>query len=300
MGLLNGKVAVITGSSRGLGLAIAQAYALAGASVVLAARTQSAVDQAVADLKQQGAQATGLSCDVGSLDQVRALSDHAIATFGKFDIWVNNAGVSGMYGPTVDISPDAFERVVDTNINGTYYGSQVALRHLLPKHSGKLINLVGRGEKGPVKFQNAYASSKAWVRSFTLALAQEYKSSGVGVYVFNPGLVDTDLLRQLQAVQGYEKKLKPLETVIRLWANPPEVPAQKALWLASAATDGKTGLYVNVLDRSRLIKGIVREAQRRLTRRPAPDTSLQISVVPSALQPQPVDVERERSFKQGA
>ncbi|MCC7452261.1 MAG: SDR family oxidoreductase [Anaerolineae bacterium] len=293
MGLLDGKVAVITGSSRGLGLAIAQAYAQAGAAVVLAARTQSAVDQAVADLKRQGAQATGLSCDVGSLEQVQALSDHAIATFGTFDVWVNNAGVSGMYGPTADISVEAFERVIDTNINGTYYGSRLALQHFLPKHNGKLINLVGRGEKGPVKFQNAYASSKAWVRSFTLALAQEYTGSGVGIYVFNPGLVDTDLLRQLQAVQGYEKKLKPLETVIRLWANPPEVPAQKALWLASAATDGKTGLYVNVLDRPRFIKGIAREVQRRLTRRPAPDTSLQISVVPSALQPHPVEVDRE-------
>ena len=88
--------------------------------------------------------------------------------FGNIDIWVNNAGYGGIYGPTATIDPQDFERVMRTNIFGEYYGSWVALQHFLAQGTGgKLINLLGRGDTTPVAFQNAYASSKAWVRNFT-------------------------------------------------------------------------------------------------------------------------------------
>ncbi|MBN8618081.1 MAG: SDR family oxidoreductase [Anaerolineae bacterium] len=276
---LKGKVAVITGSSRGLGFAIAETYAQAGASVVLAARSSKTVVQAVDSLRAKGYTASGLTCDVSALDQVRALAEHAVSTFGRIDIWVNNAGISGIYGPTAHIPVERFEQVLRTNIFGTYYGSVIALEHFVRQGSGKLINLLGRGDNGPVKFQNAYASSKYWVKSFTMALAQEYKATGVGIYAFNPGLVDTEMLRDLEAVQSFESKLNPLKTVIRLWANPPTVPAQKALWLASSATDGKTGLYVNVLGRQQALSGLLRDLMRRITRTPAPDTTLHITSI---------------------
>ena len=93
MGVLEGKVAVITGSSHGLGLAIAQAFAREGAAVVLAARSETSLNRAVDALTQQGLQASGLPTDVGDLSQVQALADHAIRKFGKIDIWVNNAGI---------------------------------------------------------------------------------------------------------------------------------------------------------------------------------------------------------------
>ncbi|MBA3870907.1 MAG: SDR family oxidoreductase [Anaerolineae bacterium] len=279
MGILDGKVAVITGSSKGLGFAIAEAYAKAGASVVLAARTKSAVEESVQELQSKGYKASGTTCDVGDYDQVKALADHAVKTFGKLDIWVNNAGVAGVYGPTAHIPRERIERVIRTNINGTYYGSIVALEHFVPQKSGKLINLLGRGDDKPVKFQNAYAPSKFWVRSFTLGLAEEYKDDGIGIYAFNPGLVDTDMLRQVDALQGYEKKLNGLSTVIRLWANPPEVPAERALWLASSATDGKTGIMTSVLGRKQIISGLLREVGRRLTRNAGPDTSLHVTTI---------------------
>lgn len=282
MGILDGKVAVITGSSKGLGFAIAETYAKAGASVVLAARTISAVDKSVKELQSKGYKASGTSCDVGDYDQVKALADHAMKTFGKIDIWVNNAGVAGVYGPTAHVPRERIERVIRTNINGTYYGSIVAIEHFLPQKSGKLINLLGRGDDKPVKFQNAYAPSKFWVRSFTLGLAEEYKDDGIGIYAFNPGLVDTDMLRQVDALQGYEKKLNALSTVIRLWANPPEVPAQRALWLASTDTDGKTGIMTSVLGRKQIISGLLREVGRKLRRKAGPDTSLHVTtIIPS-------------------
>lgn len=282
MGILNNRVAVITGSSRGLGLAIARAYAAEGASVVLTARTAAAVEQAVAALRDAGGRATGLACDVADLAQVESLRDHALQAFGQIDIWVNNAGVAGPYGPTAAIPNDAFERVLRTNIYGTYYGSLVALRHFLPRRTGKLINLLGRGDDGrPARYQNSYAPTKAWTRSFTLALAQEYRDSGIGIFAFNPGLVDTDMMGRIEAVAGYEARLSPLKFVMRLWGNPPEVPARRALWLASSATDGKTGLNVQVLNPPQLLGGLVREGIGRVTGRRRPEHHFDITTIPS-------------------
>ncbi len=281
MRILENKVAVITGGTRGLGLGIAQAYAAAGAAVVIAGRSQATVDKALAVLHENGARAAGIPCNVGDMKQVEALGAFAVETFGQIDIWVNNAGLSAPYGPTTEIPTAAFMRVVNTNVVGVYNGSLVALRHLLPEHRGKLINLLGRSDLKGVKFQNAYAASKVWVQSFTLALAQEHKDSGVGIFAFNPGLVDTDMLRHVEVVPGYEQRLKPLETVLRVWGNKPEVPAQEALWLASSATDGKTGLVVKVLNRQRMLSGLIREVIRRVTRQPAPDTSLEIHTLAS-------------------
>jgi glucose 1-dehydrogenase len=287
MNSLVNKVAVVTGGTRGLGLAIARAYAREGAAVALASRSAEAVERAVTRLRGEGAQVSGWVCDVGDLVQVEALAAHTLATFGRFDIWVNNAGMSAPYGPTVAIPPEAFVAALQTNIFGVYYGSLVAMRHLLPKRGGKLINMLGQGDRQPVPLQNAYASSKVWVRNFTLALAREYRDSGVGVFAFNPGLMPTALLTRVEALEGYEARLKPLETVLRLWANPPEVPAAKAVWLAGAATDGRTGLEVKVLTPTALVGGILREGVRRLLRRPAPAVEINVHSVPPAWPSQP-------------
>lgn len=246
MGNLQDKVAVITGGTRGLGLAIAKAYAAEGAAVVVASRSAEAVDQTVRDLADRGADARGRAVDVGRLEEVEALAELAVQAFGRIDIWVNNAGTAGPYGPTLEIGPQAFNQVVQTNILGVYYGARVALKHFLPQRSGKLINLLGHGFRNPVPYQNAYASSKAWVRSFTLALADETQGSGVGVFAFNPGMVLTDLLTNVEVVEGSQRRLDRFPAVVRLLAKPAEVPAQKAVWLASAATDGKTGLLVSL------------------------------------------------------
>lgn len=246
-GILQDKVAVITGGSRGLGYAIAEAYAREGAKVVIASRTQNAVDEAVKKLQGNGAQAAGLACDVSDIQQVEALADFAIGAFGRVDIWVNNAGLSAPYGPTAHIPSDDFLNVINTNITGTYNGSVVAMRYLAAQKSGKLINLLGRGDNGSIPLQNAYSSSKVWVRNFTKTLAKEYKNSGVDVFGFNPGLVRTDMLSNVHALNGYEHKMNPLRFVAMLWGNEADVPAQKALWLASSATDERTGLHVTVL-----------------------------------------------------
>jgi glucose 1-dehydrogenase len=269
MGVLDGKVAVVTGSTRGLGLAIAQAFAGAGAAVVVSSRSPAAVDAAVQLIRTAGGQAEGMSLDVADLEQVKTLASFSTERFGRLDIWVNNAGTAGPYGPTLGNSPQVFTRVVETNVLGVYHGSRTAMAHFLRQGSGKLINILGRGYQGPVPFQNAYASSKAWVRSFTKSLAEETKGSAVGVYAFNPGMVLTDLLTDVEVITGSEPLLKNFQTIVRMWAKPPDIPAQKAVWIASSATDGKTGLLISTFSPLTALQGAVQEGLRVLSRRPA-------------------------------
>lgn len=269
MGLLDGRVAVITGGSRGLGLGIARAYAREGAAVVIGSRSKESVQRATALLRSEGAAAVGVATDVGDRSQVEALAELAVQSLGRLDIWVNNAGISGPYGPTHLVPNDRFADVVQTNIMGTYHGSMVALKHFLPQGTGKLINMLGFGDRSPAPLQNVYGSSKAWVRNFTLALAKEQQRSGVGIFLLNPGMVTTEMLVRPEVVSGFESKLTVLPTIIRMWANPPDVPAERALWLASPATDGKSGLEVQVLGKPQMLAGAVREGMRRLFRRSA-------------------------------
>lgn len=281
---LQGKVIVVTGSSRGLGLAIAQAVSAAGATVVVSSRTADAVAAAVASLRAAGYEASGRVCDVSDLAQVEALAEFAVHTYGKFDVWINNAGYAPPFGPTAHVPPAMFLQAVQTNVIGTYHGSIVALRAFLPAGRGKLINILGRGSDGrPAPMQNGYAATKAWERSFTRALADEYRETGVGVYAINPGMMRTDFLTDLMAVSGYEKRLNVMPTIIRMWAVSPEAPARRVVWLASSATDGKTGLILNEMGPLQMAGGALREGFRRLTRRPAPPIDLKVAVIPAAL-----------------
>ena len=280
MGLLDGKVAVITGGTRGLGLSIARAFARAGARVVVASRSQIGVDKAVLQIQSEGGQVSGMAVDVTRLEQVQALAEYSINHFGRLDIWVNNAGTAGPYGPTVDFTPQDFYTVIQTNILGVYNGSRTAMRHFMAQRSGKLINIVGQGYNRPVAWQNAYGSSKAWVYSFTRALAAETKDSGVGVFAFQPGMVLTELLTDVDVIAGSESRLKVFPTIVRMWAKPPEVPAQKAVWIASAATDGKTGKLISLLSPWTMLRGAAKEGLRALLHKPAPDLGFHIRTIP--------------------
>ncbi len=234
----------------------------------------------------RGTQAVSFVCDVSDPAQVEALAHFAIQTYGHFDVWVNNAGVAGPYGATFDLSPDQFLSVLRTNMFGVYHGSRMAMRHFLPRKSGKLINILGAGSRKPAPNQNAYGSTKAWIRVFTLALAKEYKDSGVGVFALQPGLMDTDLLTEVVTFKEHEKRLRNfMPILIRAGGKKPEVAARKALWLASSATDGKTGLDVSVGSTFSFLLGFLREGLRNLFHLPARPVEMNVKIIPSAFEP---------------
>ncbi|MFF2029890.1 SDR family oxidoreductase [Arthrobacter sp. NPDC058192] len=191
--ILRGRVAVVKGSTRGLGLGMARLLGHRGAAVVLASRSGADVAAAVEQLQTEGIKASGRPCDTGELADVEALRDGALSR-GILDIWVNNAGASGVFGPTASAPIDDFTLVVRTNILGTFHGSRIALPVFLAQGPGDLVNVNGHGDQGPVALQNAYASSKGWVRQFTETLRLETKGTGVRVHGMNPGLVLTDML----------------------------------------------------------------------------------------------------------
>ncbi len=280
MGILDGKVVVITGGSRGLGLGMALEMARAGASVVIASRSPKSVDEAVRLVCDRGGKAIGMAVDVADLSQVEKLAELALQEYGRLDIWVNNAGISAPYGPTLGVQPRAFSQVVQTNIVGVYHGSRVAVQHFTRQGSGKLINVIGRGSNGPVPWQNAYASSKAWVRSFTQSLAAETKGTGVGIFAYNPGMMLTEMLTDVDVIEGSEERLKVFPTIVRMWALPVEVSAKKAVWIASSATDGKTGLLINIMSPWMMLRGALKEGLRVLMKKSAPGEAIRVRTVP--------------------
>lgn len=255
---LQGRTVVITGGTRGIGRMMATAIAAAGANLVIASRQAEAVAATVADLargpegegdkpdkpEEQGGQVWGMACDVQDLAQVEALAQGAIDRFGRLDVWFNNAAVTHPFGPVLEIPYDRWRQVIDTNLVGTYHGTIVALKQMLPQQKGTIINFLGAGTSGDVAngYLSAYTASKAGIQRFTQVAAEDYKGSGVKICSLNPGLVPTDLTVKIEPLNEEAKqRLKFLRFGLRWFATPPEKITQMALRLAEDSPDIKNG-----------------------------------------------------------
>jgi NAD(P)-dependent dehydrogenase (short-subunit alcohol dehydrogenase family) len=271
MGRLEGRSIVVTGGTRGFGRAMAEAFLAEGARVTICGRSGEAVGRAVVELAAiaGGDRITGAECDTAAREKVDALGAHAITTFGRVDVWVNNAAISGPFGPVLGVPPDRFEEVIWTNVLGVYHGTYAALYYMVPKASGKVINIAGLGADGrPHALQTAYSSSKAWVQSFTRSVAVEYEDSGVGVHVFDPGMMITELVTRCEGTDEQAcAQLERLPRVLGVIGRKPEVPARRLVWLASSATDGRTGLIVRESGALKLLGMFLASVVRRASGR---------------------------------
>jgi len=279
MNRLRNKVAVITGGTRGLGFAIARAFVREGATVVVGSRSADSVGRAVDALSREGGRAEGRAVSVIRREDVEGLRDLALEKFHRIDVWINNAGLSCPTGPTAHIPYESVRRLIDTNILGVYHGSLAAMRHFLTQGSGKLINVSGKGEKKPFALHNPYAASKAWEHNFTLAMAREYRKSGIGVFLFNPGVVDSDMLHRLTFIRGYEANIKIFKTVMGILMKPPEHAAEKAVWLASSATDGRTGKRISLVGPATMAGGMAAALARKIIGRRPPPMDVEVEIV---------------------
>jgi NAD(P)-dependent dehydrogenase (short-subunit alcohol dehydrogenase family) len=258
---------------------MAQAFIKTGGNVIIGSRSQASIDHAL-EVLQAGEKASGKTCDVSSLDEVRALSEFAQERYGSYQVWINNAGVSGPYGPTMGLAPETFRNVIDTNITGVYYGSITALDHFNTENQGKLINILGQGYKGPVPNQNAYGSSKYWGKAFTLALAKETKNKNIGIFAFQPGMMLTDLLLNIDVIEGYEDQLAVYPTIVSILAKPPEQAAKKAVWIASAATDRQTGKVFTMGGMGTFLLGAIKEGLKKISGRASSQPEIHVRARP--------------------
>jgi short-subunit dehydrogenase len=203
------QVIVITGASSGIGLATAQMAAKEGARVVLAARTEEALNMAVQEITAQGGQAVAVVADVGSREDMKRVADQAIQRFGRIDTWVNNAGV-GIWGRIEEVSLEDMRRLFDTNFWGQVHGSLVALPHLKP-NGGALINVGSMASDRAIPLQGIYSASKHAVKGFTDALRTEIEAEGapVSVTLIKPASIGTPLPQHVKNYTAHEAKLPP-------------------------------------------------------------------------------------------
>ena len=242
---LKGRVAVVTGSTRGIGLIIAKALAAAGANVVLSSRSGSAVEAACEEFADfPDSEILGIKCDVTDFEQVENLAQKTIERFEQIDIWFNNAAITHPFGPALDIPATRWKEVIDTNICGTYHGTMVALKHMLPRDRGKIINSLGAGstDNRNNSYLSGYTTSKAAVRRFTLVVADDYRHTNLSILGLNPGLVPTDMTTKIEPLnEEAVRRLKFLEFGLNWLATQPESLSKMAVQIASDATDGITG-----------------------------------------------------------
>jgi short-subunit dehydrogenase len=205
---LSKQVIVITGASSGIGLATAEAAAQEGAKLVLAARSEHAIQDIAARLNTNGTQAIGVACDVADRSQMEKLAQTAISTFGRIDTWVNNAGVS-IYGMLEEVEEKDSRKLFETNFWGVYNGSLVALPHL-KQQGGALINVGSEVSDAVLPLQGIYSASKHAVKGFTDALrveVQEIEEAPVSITLIQPTAVNTPYPQHARNYMANEPKL---------------------------------------------------------------------------------------------
>ncbi len=239
---LNGKVAVVTGASRGIGRAIALELAARGARVVVNYnRSPQAAEEVVNQIQASGGQAASFQADVSDFEQAQALIRFAIETFGDLHILVNNAGIT-RDTLIVTMSEEDWDEVIRTNLKSTFNCSKAAVRHMLRKRYGRIINIASVAGQMGNPGQTNYSASKAGQIGFTKALAREVASRNITVNAIAPGFVDTEILNTMprEALEA-ALKLVPLGRMAR-----PEEVAYAVAFLASDQAAYITGQVLGV------------------------------------------------------
>jgi NAD(P)-dependent dehydrogenase (short-subunit alcohol dehydrogenase family) len=227
-----GKVALVTGAASGMGFATAQAFAEAGAAVVLADFKQEAVTAAAQNLVAAGHSAIAVRCDVSDDAQVAAMVDCTVAEFGRIDAAFNNAGVMARIAPTGESTREDWDRVIGINLRGVWSCMKHELRQMERQGSGTIVNNASVGALTGNPGIASYIASKHGVVGLTRTAALEYVRKSIRVNAVNPGLIDTQVARDV--VKGNEQAYEDIAKNVPIGrAGKPEEIAATVLWLCS-------------------------------------------------------------------
>ena len=266
---LRGQVAIVTGGSRGIGLAIATALAAEGAAVALVARSREAVEAAARNILDTGAHAIALAADVTDQGAVAWIVEETVRQLGPVDLLVNNAGLAAAVGPVWDVDPEVWWRDVTTNLRGSFLCARAVLPGMLARRRGRILNVVSsfgihtHPESKPTPYASAYSCSKAATIVLTENLAAMTQDHGVRVFAFRPGFVRTALLEDGARSPAGRQWLPELQAVLdsdRL--VPPERAARWAVFLASGEANDLSGRVFNATHDSNTLGGRSNEIRR--------------------------------------
>ncbi len=240
----NVKVALVTGAASGMGLATAQAFAKAGAAVVLADTKEAAVKAAAEKLVTTGHKALAVRCDVSDDGQVAEMVDRTVAEFGRLDAAFNNAGIMARIAPTADSTREDWDRVIGINLRGVWSCMKHELRQMERQGSGAIVNNASVGALTGNPGIGSYIASKHGVVGLTRTAALEYIKHGIRVNAINPGLIDTQVAR---VVAGDEEAYAQLAKHVPIGrAGRPEEIASVVLWLCSPGASYVVGHALTV------------------------------------------------------
>ncbi len=241
---LDGKIAFVSGASRGIGAAIAQLLAQQGAHVIVSSRRIESCEEVVATITAAGGKATAMACHIGEMEQISAVFAQIREQFGRLDILVNNAAANPHFGNILDTDLGAFQKTVDVNIRGYFFMSVEAGKLMREHGGGSIINVASVNGVSPAQLQGIYSVTKAAVISMTKAFAKDCASFGIRCNALLPGLTDTKFASALtsnETILKHALQIIPLKRV----ADPSEM-AGAVLYLASDASSYTTGTTLTV------------------------------------------------------
>jgi NAD(P)-dependent dehydrogenase (short-subunit alcohol dehydrogenase family) len=241
---LKGKVALVTGASRGIGESIAKTLAAYGAHVIVSSRRLEGCETVVNAIRADGGSAEAIACHIGETAQIDALFATIEQEHGRLDILVNNAATNPYFGPIADTDLSSFQKTVDVNIRGYFFSSVRGVKLMEKNGGGSIVNVASVNGVIPGDAQGIYSITKAAVISMTKAFAKECAQAGVRVNALLPGATDTKFASALVQNEAVLKRLMP-HVPMRRVAQPDEM-AGAVLYLVSDAASYTTGTCINV------------------------------------------------------
>ncbi len=235
---MTGQVVMITGASRGIGACAARAFATAGANVVLLSRSHDALAALAGEI---GPAALAVPCEIGRYWEVEAAVAAAVATFGRLDVLINNAGVIDPIVHLADADPDGWGQAIDINLKGVFHGMRAVLPVMLAQGGGTVLTVSSGAAHGPVEGWSSYCASKAGAAMLTRSLDKEYAMSGIRAMGLSPGTVATEMQRVIKA-----SGVNPVSKLEWTDHIPPDWPAEALLWMCGVDADEFIGQEVSL------------------------------------------------------